>query len=147
MSTIMRKVNILSRAEAVYRSDRLSSSTLSPCHHSYILAITGNPGLTQDELAKHLCVNKSSVTRQISYLEEHGYVSRVSSESDKRSFRLFPTDKMTNVLPEVRNIVLGWNDYLGSALSNDEYDTLHFLLDKIIAKAEKYVSNREEMSK
>lgn len=147
MPTIMRKVNILSRAEGVYRSDRLTDTPLSPCHHSYVLAITGNPGMTQDELARHLCVNKSSVTRQISFLEDHGYVKRVSSEKDKRSFRIYPSDMMLDVLPDVRNIVVGWNDYLSSALTAEEYDELHRLLDKIIGKAEKYVSEREESGK
>ncbi len=143
MATIMRKINILSRAEGVYRSDKLHGTPLSPCHHSYVLAISGNPGISQDELARHLCVNKSGVTRHLSFLEQHGYVKRVTSENDKRVYHVYPTEKMLEILPSVREIVLGWNDYLGSALSEEEYETLHILLDKIITKADAYVSREE----
>jgi DNA-binding MarR family transcriptional regulator len=139
----MRKINILSRAESVFRANKLHGTPLSPCHHSYVLAITGNPGMSQDELARHLCVNKSGVTRHLNFLEQHGYVKRVPGENDKRVYNVYPTEKMLEILPSIREIVLGWNDYLGSALNTEEYETLIRLLDKIIIKADAYVSGEE----
>ncbi|MBR6807800.1 MAG: MarR family transcriptional regulator [Clostridia bacterium] len=140
MATLMRKINILSRAEGVYRSNKLKGTPLSPCHHSYVLAISGNPGMSQDELARHLCVNKSGVTRHLSFLEQHGYVKRITGENDKRISNVYPTEKMLEILPAVKEIVLGWDAYLSSALSEDERETLHLLLDKITVKADNYVT-------
>ena len=142
MATLMRKINILSRAEGVYRSDKFNGTSLTPCHHSYVLAISSNPGMSQDELARHLCVNKSGVTRHLAYLEKQGYVKRVTSENDKRVCLVYPTEKMLEVFPQVKEIVLSWNNYLAGALTDEEYATLHLLLDKIITKADVYVATK-----
>ena len=143
MATIMRKVNILSRAEGVFRNDMLKDSSLSPCHHSYILAISKNPGMTQDELAGHICVNKSGVTRTLAQLEGLGYVERRVCEADKRVMRVYPTELMLEVLPRVVDIVHLWNDYLNEALTEDEAETLSRLLDKVSSRARDYVITRE----
>ena len=144
MPTLMRKINILSRAEGVYRTDNLTTNDLNACHHSYILAISNNPGMTQDELAKHLCVNKSGVTRHLSHLESYGYVTRVPSEKDRRSMLVYPTDKMLNILPQVKAIIHDWDSLISNSLTVKETKLLHGLLDKITQEAEKYMSNREE---
>ena len=80
MPSLMRKINILSRCEGIYRADKLKETDLCACHHSYVLAICNNPGMSQDALAKHICVNKSGVARQIAYLEEKGYVENSNKE-------------------------------------------------------------------
>lgn len=143
MATIMRKVNILSRAEGVFRNDMLKDSSLSPCHHTYILAISKNPGMTQDELARHICINKSGVTRTLAQLEAIGYVERRVCNADKRIMRVYPTDKMLEALPKVVDIVHLWNGYLTEALTDEETKTLNLLLDKVSAQAKKYVESRE----
>ena len=75
MSTIMRKMNVISRCEAIYRGQQLPGE-LPGIYHSYILTISRSPGMTQDWLARYLCVNKSSVTRHLSHLEKEGYIER-----------------------------------------------------------------------
>ena len=72
MATIMRKMNVISRCEGIYRTQQ-SKDNLPGIYHSYVFAITGNPGLSQDKLAKHMCINKSSVTRHLACLEKEGY--------------------------------------------------------------------------
>ncbi len=143
MSTIMRKVNILSRAEGVFRTDRLKGSSLNACHHSYILAVTGHPGMSQDELARHICTNKSGVTRHLAYLEEHGYVSRVPSEHDRRVMLVYPTEKAKEVLPEVVDIVKEWDSFLKSAFTAEEAEMLDALLRRAADKAGDYIERRQ----
>ena len=50
MSTIMRKMNIISRCETIYRAQRLPE--LPGIYHSYALTICKNPGFSQERLAK-----------------------------------------------------------------------------------------------
>ena len=84
MPTIMRQINVISRCEGLYRTDKLRGAELGACHHSYVLAVCRTPGISQEELARSICINKSNVTRHLAYLEEHGYVERRQSESDRR---------------------------------------------------------------
>ena len=142
MPPIMRKINIISRCQGIFRANNLQNDELTPCHHSYILAITHNPGITQDELAKNICVNKSNVTRTLVYLEKNGYVERKPSPSDKRAIQVFPTQKMQEIFPKIKQIVIDWNTYLTKDLSDEEMENFQSVLEKISERAKNYIENK-----
>lgn len=144
MSTLMRKINILSRCEGIYRQDKLSDSKLCACHHSYILAVCHHPGMTQEQLARHLCVNKSSVTRNLSHLSENGYVERRPDPHDKRAICVFPTEKMLAVFPEVKRITADWNAFLTAEITPEELAGFEAVLEKITERAKLSISPKEE---
>ena len=144
MSTVMRKINILSRSEGVYRTDRLDIPELKSWHHTYILAICGNPGLSQDELAKHISVNKSNVARNLTHLEENGYVRREVCKTDRRITNVFPTEKMLGIFPKVKKITLEWNNFLAEDLTPAEFENFQAILEKLTQKASVYMEGREE---
>lgn len=134
MATIMRKMNIISRCEANYRTEK-STVGLAGVYHSYVLAICKNPGLPQEKLVQYLCINKSNVTRHLAHLELEGYVERRTSESDKRETLVFPTQKMLDILPEVKAITIDWNSRLAEGIAEDELKLFHEILDKMLNKA------------
>ncbi len=144
MPTIMRQINIISRCAGLYRTDKLRGAELGACHHSYVLAICRTPGISQEELSRHICINKSGVTRHLSYLEEHGYVVRRQSETDRRVTLVYPTEKMQEMLPRVKEIVTEWNTYLTADLSEEELTMFRSVLDHIAQRAKKYADDREE---
>jgi MarR family transcriptional regulator for hemolysin len=145
MPSVMRQINIISRCENIYRSDVMSAgSGLNPCQHSYVLAICSNPGITQDELAKHIFINKSNVTRHLASLEENGYVRREPNQKDKRSVLVYPTEKMLSVLPQVKQIVSDWNAYITGGIEEDEMKAFRAVLDKLALRASEYMNGRED---
>ena len=141
MSSIMRSVNIISRCGAMYRTDKMKSHELAACHHSYVLAIYHNPGISQEQLARHICINKSNVTRALATLEEQGYVERRHSETDKRVTLVYPTGKMLEIYPKVRKIATEWNDYLSADLTEEERALFQKTLEKISARAQTYIDS------
>ena len=88
----------------MYRTERLANTELGACHFPYILTLARNPGITQDTLAKMVYINKSNVTRALLYLEQHGFVERKQSETDRRVLLVYPTQKAMDILPEIRRI-------------------------------------------
>lgn len=144
MPTIMRQINMISRCEGIYRTDRLRGAELGACHHSYVFAICRNPGISQEALSGHICINKSGVTRHLAYLEEHGYVTRVQSETDKRVILVYPTEKMKAIFPEVQRIVDEWNEYLADGLSEEELTQFREVLARLASRAKKYLDDRED---
>lgn len=142
MPPIMRKINIISRCQGIFRANNLQNDELSPCHHSYILAISHNPGITQDELSRNICVNKSNVTRTLVYLENAGYVERKPSKTDKRAIQVFPTQKMLDIFPQIKQIVIDWNNYLTKDFSDDEMEIFQSVLEKISERAKSYIENK-----
>lgn len=142
MATIMRKMNIISRCEANYRTAH-STVGLAGVYHSYVLAICKNPGLPQEKLAQHLCINKSNVTRHLAYLELEGYVERRASDSDKREMLVFPTQKMFDIHSEVVSVTKEWNSRLAEGISKEELKLFHEILDKMLNKSIEIMSSHE----
>ncbi len=142
MATIMRKMNVISRCEAIYRSQE-SSLGLPGIYHSYVFAICREPGQSQDALAKYLCVNKSSVTRHLSCLEKEGYIDRVVSKEDKRETLVYPTNKMLDILPEVTAITKQWNTLVADGISDDELEIFHKIMDRMLERSLEIINAEE----
>ncbi len=142
MATIMRKMNVISRCEAIYRSQK-SSLGLPGIYHSYVFAICREPGQSQDALAKHLCVNKSSVTRHLSCLEKEGYIERVVSKEDKRETLVYPTQKMLDILPEVTAITKQWNTLVADGISDDELEIFNKIMDRMLERSIEIINMEE----
>ena len=139
MPSFTKNINVISRCAHAYRSDCFESSGLGASQYFYILLICSHPGMSQEQIAKHLYLNKSSVTRAIASLEENGFAERRASEEDKRVTKVFPTKKATDILPAVRASARAWNDFLLEEL--DEAEKIAFLetLEKVTARAKSYI--------
>ena len=130
----MRRINVISRCAVNYKSEHLSGE-ISGCHHPFVLYLTRNPGVSQDAIARGLCLNKSTVARSLSYLEEHGYVRREADADDKRVLRVYPTEKMLETYPEVKRLADEWNALLSEGISEEEFSSFCSVLEKIEARA------------
>ena len=65
MTTLMRQINVISRCAASYRGEKFKDLKLCAAHHSYIINICKKPGISQEELVRHICVDKSNLARQV----------------------------------------------------------------------------------
>jgi DNA-binding MarR family transcriptional regulator len=134
MPKLMKDMNIISRCQLSYRTEMLKGELLG-CHHPFVLAIYRKPGMTQDEISRELCLNKSTVARALTQLEERGYVKREQKPEDKRSILVFPTDKMIKILPTVREITDKWNEMLSEDIPSDQLEIFVSVLNKMSEKA------------
>lgn len=144
MIFIMKKINTISRCAVLYRNDALNDKSLTPLYHSYVIIICKNPGISQDELANELCINKSTVTRGLANLENEGYVERRADKTDKRILRVYPTDKMAKMLPKVRSVLKDWNKYLTDDIDEKDIEVFQSVLERITDRAKLYMENRRE---
>ena len=143
MSRFMKMLNNISRSQAIYRHGRVSAEDLQSSHYAFVLSVCREPGRSQEELARELCVNKSTVARNINYLEERGYVSRSPLPQDKRQFSVFPTEKARRVLPELRAASAEWMTRLSEGIPQEELDTFHAVLERMQEKAREIIEEQE----
>ena len=134
MPSLMRRINVISRCATSYKSERLSGE-LSGCHHPFVTYLSRNPGTSQDAIARYLCLNKSTVARTLSYLEEHSYVKREVDAEDRRITRVYPTEKMLEALPQVKALAREWNALISEGLSEEEISVFTNILEKLEARA------------
>lgn len=142
MIKIMKTLNNISRAQSVFRAEKLKG--VCPSHHSFILAICKNAGKPQEELAKELCLNKSTVARVLTQLEEKGLVKRVANEEDKRQFLVSPSEEMLSLVPTVREISKEFNSLILDGISEEELTVFYSVLSKIEETAKQIAMKSED---
>jgi len=91
--------------------------------------------MSQEEIAKHLCINKSTTARHIAFLEKNGYIKREVCAQDKREMLVYPSEKMLEILPEVVNITKEWNSLVSDGLTEEELEFFHRILEKMVKKS------------
>ena len=138
MPSLMRYINIVSRCASMWRADKLEGTELGDQHYPYILTVCRNPGISQDAIARKLFINKSNVTRSLSYLETHGFVTREQSSEDRRITLVYPTAKAEEILPTIRTIIRGWNAYITEGFTEEELEMYMDMTERLAAKAADY---------
>ncbi|MDD3693029.1 MAG: MarR family transcriptional regulator [Oscillospiraceae bacterium] len=144
MNSYMKYIGIISRCAAQYRGGRLEKYGVSGYQCTYIINICKNPGISQDRLAKTIFINKSNVTRQLSLLEQNGYVIRQTSKTDKRITEVYPTQKAIDILPVVFSVLGEWNDYITEDFTTEEKHYLLTLLERVAGKSKAYAEKFKE---
>ncbi len=142
MTQIIRDMLEISRCGTQYRMDHLAPFGLKSIHASYLTEICAHPGISQDQLARAICINKSNVARQVAVLEEDGFVRRVPSAADKRVMELYPTEKTLQILPQIQQILRCWENCITHDLSEEDKELLSSLLRKMSQRAAGYMEER-----
>lgn len=135
MAPIVGKFRIIHRCQRLYISDQLKDLPTAARYYSLILAIWNNPGFSQDQLARHLRLNKSSIARAVAQLEEQQFVERKVCETDQRIIRVYPASKMEAIIPRIRQAAKEWNTLVTADLSAEELEQFHWVLDRIKQRA------------
>lgn len=131
MPALMHNISAISRCAAAYRQEELAPLGLKAIHASYLATLCRNPGLTQEQLAKRIFVNKSNAARQVAVLEEAGFVTRSPSTEDKRAMLVYPTEKAYEALPKIRQTFRDWEDLVIRGLTAEERQQLTTMLSKM----------------
>ncbi len=132
----MRNIYTIARCATLFHDSQLEQAGLKPHQSSYIPVICRQPGITQEQIARELHVHRSSVTRQLTALEEGGFIERRRCGDDRRVLEVYPTAKGEEVLPAVRQARRRWRELLLSSLTPEERETLDALLERLASRAE-----------
>lgn len=144
LDSLMKYINRVYRCAGRYRSERLPKTELGAHQHIYIFQICRRPGISQEQLAKRICVNKSNVTRQLGLLEKQGYVLRRPDGEDRRVLRVYPTRRAEELYPNVLRIMQEWNALLFAELSDGEKEQFVHLLARVTDRAIEAVEGAPE---
>lgn len=144
MPKIMKTLNNISRCQAIYRKRKVKSDGLCTHHYAFVLAICHNRGASQEDIAKILCLDKSTVARSLAYLQENEYITRTPNQTDKRQYLVYPTEKMLEVYPKIRLANEEWNSRIRQGITNDELEIFYRVLFKMEEGAKKVLAETED---
>ena len=148
MRGIMKYINRINRSTGIVYNQRLREFGINHCQHPYIIQICRHPGISQEELARAICVNKSNVARQLAVLEADGLLTRTPDPEDRRVMQVFPTEKMEALLPCVREVMGDWNSCLLADFSEEDREkliaTLEVITERAVKAAEETMGKNEK---
>lgn len=134
MSSLVNSFSIIHRQSAIMLDKQLKSMDISVGQFMAILCICETEGLSQEQVATRLRIDKGAVARTVRQLMEAGYVTRCVSREDRRQYQLFPTEKARAVHAGIVQITDSWEKSLTGGLTDIEADLLRNLLDKVVAQ-------------
>ncbi|WP_027702083.1 MarR family winged helix-turn-helix transcriptional regulator [Metaclostridioides mangenotii] len=123
---------------AIYRNmDSIVNSKLKDLpirsgQQDFFYVVSINEGITQKELSEHLYIGKSTTAKAIKNLVDSGYIRKEKDEKDKRSDRLYLTEKGREISPRIQQGFIEVVNVAMKDLSDEEIETSIKLLNKIL---------------
>lgn len=96
---ILREIVTISRCVTTIRNEEFKEFSLTRGQHAFLIRIMENPGISQEDLSYMLRTDKTTTAKALKKLEEKIYIRKEKSESDKRSWGIYPTDKLVEIYP------------------------------------------------
>lgn len=144
MDSLMRSINRTHRCSNRYQSEKLKADGISGNQQIYIFQICRHPGISQEQLSQRIAVNKSNVTRQLSALEQNGFITRRCSPEDRRMMQVFPTEKAEALYPKVVELMKNWNLLLLEDFTPEEREQLLEMMQRVQKKALQLAEEEEQ---
>ncbi len=138
MPGFMKNISQIARCAEQYRAQKLAALGLTGCQYSCILHVCRQPGISQEGLARKICVHKSNVARQLAQLEENGFVRRETGEKDRRVAAVYPTSRAREAYSVICRVLGEWSRYITGGLSEEDKTRLIPMLESMCRRAEAY---------
>lgn len=135
---MIKEISILYRKMQMYLNEKTMPFELSSGQFSFIMLIYHHPGINQNKIGELLNIDKSTVAKTLTKLEQDGFIKKTINPQDSRSFFIFPTQKTVEIHPKICKIGDEWKKTLTQGLSDIEADIFIQLLNKVTANAKKY---------
>ncbi|WP_455583120.1 MarR family winged helix-turn-helix transcriptional regulator [Dysosmobacter sp.] len=131
MDPTRRRIRKIDKDAQRFVAQALGNTNLSLSDYDMIHTINHRPGITQEDLRKKYCLDKSTIARRAAKLEQEGYIERRPHPEDGRRKQLFITEKgavLRNAKVEAESFFFEW---LTADLTAQELSQLCPLLDRI----------------
>lgn len=109
-----------------------------------LILLLESDGMTQKELTMRLGVQPGSASEVIGKLEKNGLIIRTESETDHRTMNLLLTEDGKTAAQQAFAVRKTRHENMFSALSDEEKQTLLYLLEKVNGDWDKKFRKKEE---
>ncbi|MFQ9799185.1 MAG: hypothetical protein ACLR23_09930 [Clostridia bacterium] len=144
MESLMKYISRTHRPAGQYRGTGVPCDGINSCQHIYIFQVCKNPGISQDQLSKLICVEQKQCDEAVERLRTEWILSLDKPDPrDRRVLQVFPTEKALQLFPQVRSIMREWNHLLLEDFTEEEQKSLLSMLERITEKAMAIVEKGE----
>ena len=101
---ILKWLSVADRFYKIYLDKQLAPFGVNSSQHMILIKICDSPGILQDSLMDIFYIHPSNIVRTVIALEKQGMITRSPSDEDKRTCKLYPTDRALSVIDEVQAV-------------------------------------------
>lgn len=130
--SVGRYISVLYRRAQAYIGSQMKSYDIGSGQYSFLIILYEKDGISQEELAAQLLIDKGTTARAVDKLEKAGYVVRKKNPEDRRAYNIFLTDKANEIKPILFRLLGSWTDILIQDLSEQERELLYIVLEKMV---------------
>ena len=143
---VLKWLSVADRFYKIYLDKQLAPFGINSSQHMFLIKICDSPGILQDSMINMFYVHPSNIVRTIAALEKQGMITRSPHEQDKRTCRLYPTDRALSVVEDIRTVCKKTEALLLQDLSESEKNLLTDLLMRAGKNitAELHIERKEE---
>lgn len=121
-------ISLIYRKHAKYLNSKVEDVNLTYGLYPFLIEIYKHDGISQEDLAKVLYLNESTVTRSLDKLEKRGFVKKTR---EKRKKIITLTDEGAEIAKKVMNYDEKWDEIIKKDLTEEEYINFKKTLIKI----------------
>ncbi|MBU9722874.1 MULTISPECIES: MarR family winged helix-turn-helix transcriptional regulator [Bacillaceae] len=114
-----------------YIKSKLETFNLAPEQNLIMMLLWEKDGLSQYQIAEKLRKDKTNIARMASNLEKKGFINRNSCDIDRRSVKLFLTEKGRELGESIIPISERFNEQVCKGITKDELQILESILKKM----------------
>lgn len=136
-------LSVTDRFTKMYLDRQFIPLGINSSQHMYILKLCDHPGCLQDSLLDSFYLHPSNIVRTIAALEKKGFLTREPYEKDKRTCRLYPTEKALAIADQVREACARTEAVLLQGL--DEADRIAF--ERMLTQTGRQIAGELQMER
>ena len=121
-------VSMIHRTRMMYINDKMKGMDITAGQFPFIMVLSHEEGITQEDLAAHLHIDKGTVARALRKLEDKKFIFREIDKKNRRRYLIYLTEKGRSVVPHIINIDNEWENSMCSKFSEEEYTNLFDIL-------------------
>ncbi len=137
----------VSRLHHRFMERKLETTGVYRSQHQLLMFVARDPSISQKELARKYGVSTATIAVSLKKLEKGGYIDRKVDERDNRFNQIGMTEKGRKVVKDSFRIFQEVENCLCLGFSEEDYEVMGRLLDKMYQNMEDYLSQDLDMEK
>lgn len=134
--TAVQKMGVVSRLAWEYAREKMDTDGLSNVQSKVCIAIYNDPGLSQDDVARVLGMDKSSIAKLIAKLMDGKYVTRQTNPQDRREYKLYLDERGEKATLELVSYLNEFQERFFTSIRPELLDELNEVLNSILEASE-----------
>ena len=125
---LLKWLSVTDRFYKIYLDKQLAPFGINNSQYMFLIKICHSPGILQDSLMDMFYVHPSNIVRTIAALEKQGMITRSPNDKDKRTCKLYPTDRALSVIDEVQAVCEKTEELLLQGITDKDQELFMDLL-------------------